>query len=195
MAILCWLSPPAWSQDREAILKAVPLSPGDQVDSVRGDGDWALVGIINRTQNYGQDCLVRRLDGRWRLVRGGRPTFSPRDYFVLGVPAGLWKQFCPRITQEEVQAVLDSGPGWPETRMRQLRDDDLQYRTFWELTLMRNEIFARHGRPFQDAVLRDYFQSRPWYSASPNYNDGLLSPTERSNAAFLLDYQHRTGRW
>ena len=57
--------------------------------------------------------------------------------------------------------------------------------------LMRNEVFAKHGRPFQDPLLKAYFESRPWYRANSGYSDALLTERERRNAGFIQQYQQR----
>jgi hypothetical protein len=59
---------------------------------------------------------------------------------------------------------------------------------------LRNEIFARHGRPFTDPALRSYFASLPWYREDPAYTDARLTPTERYNVASLVRYEARARR-
>ena len=88
------------------------------------------------------------------------------------------------------------GPGgadgqWPFTSSRTVRNSDLNGRDNWNLTLMRNEIYARHGRPFANASIAHYFEGQPWYHANPAYQDSWLSSLERTNAGFILDYQNR----
>ena len=46
---------------------------------------------------------------------------------------------------------------------RLMTEADLEGRSADELRLMRNTIFARAGRTFDDPVLRDYFSRQPWY--------------------------------
>ena len=75
------------------------------------------------------------------------------------------------------------------TSTRPVTDADLDGRSNWELTLMRNEIYARHGRPFTNKYIRNYFLSQPWYSPNPNYRDSWLSRLERENAEYIRDYQ------
>lgn len=53
------------------------------------------------------------------------------------------------------------------------------------LRLLRNEVYARHGRPFQTPWLADYFRQQPWYSPRSDYSDAELSPIERSNIALI----------
>lgn len=65
------------------------------------------------------------------------------------------------------------------------------------LDLLRNAIFARHGRRFVNSTLQDYFNSQSWYK--PRYKPDqfparLLSPIEQQNVNTILRYQQRTGR-
>lgn len=54
-----------------------------------------------------------------------------------------------------------------------------------KLYLMRNEIFARHGRPFKTHELNTYFRSKDWYKLDLSYDDSRLSKTELANAAII----------
>ena len=38
-----------------------------------------------------------------------------------------------------------------------------------DLRLLRNEVYARHGRPFQTPWLAEYFRSEPWYTPRQNF--------------------------
>jgi hypothetical protein len=48
----------------------------------------------------------------------------------------------------------------------------------WELFVARNEIYARHGRGFNNEELRAYFSSQNWYTElySPEEFDTMASP-------------------
>src|SRR5215472_7020355 len=71
-----------------------------------------------------------------------------------------------------------------------------------DLRLLRNVIYARHGRPFKSALLKQYFGSLDWYKENPAYTDALLTPLDRRNIKVirsvedslggpLTDYQHK----
>ena len=75
------------------------------------------------------------------------------------------------------------------TATRAVTDAALAGYTNWQLTLMRNEIYARHGRAFNNKYVRNYFLSQPWYSPNRNYRDSWLSSLERENAEYIRDYQ------
>ncbi|MFO8080354.1 MAG: stalk domain-containing protein [Armatimonadota bacterium] len=84
-----------------------------------------------------------------------------------------------------------SGELLPQSNDRRLSTGDLAGLSNWQLTLARNEIYARHGRSFNNAHIRAYFQSTGWYSPRSNFRESWLSQTEQSNAAFIRDYQAR----
>ncbi len=77
----------------------------------------------------------------------------------------------------------------PQSNDRYLTNGDLQGYSNWQLTLARNEIYARRGRPFNNANIRSYFQSTGWYSANSAFRESWMTPTESRNAKFIADYQ------
>ncbi len=77
----------------------------------------------------------------------------------------------------------------PWTADRRAIGTDLRGYTNWELTLMRNEIYARHGRPFRNPHIRQYFAKQSWYSPDPAFSERRLNATERYNTSFIRDYQ------
>ena len=75
-----------------------------------------------------------------------------------------------------------------------LTDADLAGLNAQQLTYARNEIYARHGRPFQSVELQEYFKSKPWYQENPGYQDSQVSPLEEANAEFIAGFQTRSGQ-
>jgi hypothetical protein len=53
------------------------------------------------------------------------------------------------------------------------------------LPLLRNEIYARYGRPFVNPEYQAYFNRQPWYHVRNNYTDVWLSADDRYNAEFI----------
>jgi serine/threonine protein kinase len=70
---------------------------------------------------------------------------------------------------------------------------DLSALTPAQLRLLRNTAAARHGRTFQDADLRQYFQTRPWYKPSANYDDDQLTTNDRANADLIKAFEDNGG--
>ncbi len=74
---------------------------------------------------------------------------------------------------------------------RVVTEADLQGKSKAELRVMRNEVYARHGRVFQSADLNAYFSAKPWYKQDPNYSDGLLSDIDRENIRIIQESENR----
>ena len=54
-----------------------------------------------------------------------------------------------------------------------------------KLPYLRNEIFARYGRPFTTKVYQDYFRAKRWYQEKGNFSESWLSQTDSANAEFI----------
>jgi serine/threonine-protein kinase len=75
---------------------------------------------------------------------------------------------------------------------RYLTVDDLSRLSRWELDVLRNTIYARHGRRFHRADLQAYFNQQPWYRpvyAPDAFPEGILSSVERYNSELIASYQ------
>ncbi|GAB1537579.1 hypothetical protein NUACC21_02240 [Scytonema sp. NUACC21] len=67
----------------------------------------------------------------------------------------------------------------------------------FELDIMRNTIFARHGRRFKTFGLQNYFDAQPWYQPKylpDEFPNELLSNLERWNVEYINKYQERHNR-
>ena len=81
--------------------------------------------------------------------------------------------------------------------LRSVTDADLDPFDGKGLDIMRNSIFARYGRRFNNQYLQQYFNGQSWYT--PKYSPQefpikLLSKLEIQNAEFIDKYQDRTGK-
>jgi hypothetical protein len=83
----------------------------------------------------------------------------------------------------------------------ELTTSDLAGKSAWELTVMRNEPYARHGFKFgkgkANARLYAHFSKFAWYrptTASMDAVTAKLSPAQRHNTRLILDYQNAHGR-
>ena len=63
-------------------------------------------------------------------------------------------------SSEENEYVL------PDSANRKLKKSDLKGLSKEELRIARNEIYARHGRMFDDKNLQKYFDSQSWYEGT-----------------------------
>lgn len=60
-----------------------------------------------------------------------------------------------------------------------------------ELRLLRNEVYARHGRIFRAPWLDQYFNSQPWYLPDENFKDEELSGKDKLNVETIVRVEKR----
>jgi YARHG domain-containing protein len=72
-----------------------------------------------------------------------------------------------------------------------LTEQMLSHLTLADMRLLRNEIYARRGRPFQTAWLAAVFRQYPWYIPRSDYSDADLSPVERANIALITQREQQ----
>jgi len=91
---------------------------------------------------------------------------------------------------EAAELQQASVPGsFPQASQKLLSDDDVRNLSQYNLRIMRNEIYARHGFIFQNTEMKNYFSSQSWYT--PQYGDvtSLLTTIEQKNIALIRIYE------
>lgn len=125
-------------------------------------------------------------------ARHGRKFDSPgiRQYFE-------WRDWYKPLKDQSKVKISETEQGnvnlilAREAKMREnlsteaLNEDALSGLFTEDLRILRNEIFARHGRVFKDAELQKYFVSQSWYQPNPEFKDEQLSETEVKNLAAI----------
>ncbi|MDY6898679.1 MAG: YARHG domain-containing protein, partial [Cyanobacteriota bacterium] len=129
---------------------------------------------------------------------------------VIGLLAigGFWF-LIPKntVSQSQIQSNIEPEPE-PESpksmkvdyfwlSWRRATDADLEPMDGFSLDIMRNSVFARHGRRFNNPGLQEYFDKQSWYN--PKYSpeefpSGILSDLERRNVEYIAEYQDRTNK-
>ncbi len=80
---------------------------------------------------------------------------------------------CVRYTQEELSCLDSNG-----------------------LRITRNEIYARHGRMFNDQNIQEYFNNQEWYiarSSSAVFDESCLNEVEQYNVNLIISYELKQG--
>lgn len=135
--------------------------------------------------------LARRRDALLAAHNGGQ-TWADEDQIevlllsrALGKPIHVgdvawWRE---RRTPLEEPALLDeviSAKGLGNMSRRDLR-------------ILRNTIYARHGRPFKSEILQEYFDRMEWYRIDPHYSDQKLTKVDRRNIQIVLSVEKERG--
>ena len=81
-------------------------------------------------------------------------------------------------------------PGiYPQASERLLTAADLAGMDSWDLIIIRNEIYARHGYKFKLQKLRDYFNQQGWYNPRYDNVESMLSVIEQKNVMFIKSFE------
>ena len=94
------------------------------------------------------------------------------------------------VQEEAGQYVL------PESDSVYLTMSDLEGLTKEECRIARNELYARHGRRFDDEGLQGYFDSCGWYEgtiAPADFDDSVLNEYEMANRDLIVRYEEEQG--
>lgn len=116
--------------------------------------------------------------------RWGTLETPPREYDWL------------KITEDGEEVTVDEqGYILSESDTRLYTADELADFSDWELTLARNEIYARHGRLFDTPEIQEYFDGCGWYEGTitpeefTGHEEEYLNPIELENVQMIYNYQ------
>jgi hypothetical protein len=95
-------------------------------------------------------------------------------------------------TEEIVKESLPNST--PFFMIRLVNEKDIKNKDYYELDIMRNEIYARHGRRFKRIDLQRHFDQQEWYI--PQYQPEefpkeLLTPIQYANVIFIAEHQSK----
>lgn len=75
----------------------------------------------------------------------------------------------------------------PDSKLSQ---GEIENKTISELWLLRNSIFAKHGRTFKTYELHTFFMKQPWYKPIENYKQSDLTPADLYNINLLVNQEN-----
>ena len=117
---------------------------------------------------------------------GIQDYFNWRDWYK---PAKNQKAIKLNATEQKNVDLLASYEAkireWISTNL--VTDETLGYLFAEDLRVLRNEIYARHGRVFKDKKLQQYFETQSWYKANPEFMDDQLNEIEVQNLAKIKE--------
>lgn len=142
--------------------------------------------IAQREQSYGTDRLQADRDAI--LARGATP--SPDDLIELElISVQLGEYVGPAgVAREKRNPLAD-----PSVLDGQLSLAQVQGLSRRDLRLLRNTIYARHGRPFKSPLLAQYFELKDWYEADSSYTDARLTALDKRNIQLVKSEEDRLG--
>lgn len=145
----------------------------------------AGVTVASTSWTSSNDAVVRAEEGRAWGVSLGEATVT----VTVTLSNGHTMSATCQVGVVESQIVTYSEYVLSESNTRYYTADELKNLTADELFIARNEIYARHGRTFNNPELQQYFNGKSWYSGtiSPeNFDTSVLNSFERANVSTIL---------
>jgi hypothetical protein len=164
-------------------------------------GDWQVIeaevgavhgqrfdfGEPDETDDNGNDVylLQRYFDDRYWYR--GRKEYTPRELSAVERA---------NLDTINLSRMKDLGFGVAPGLMylfqkTLLTDSILRGMSLYDLRVIRNEVFARHGRRFETPWLRDFFRNEPWYTPRSDFTIASLSETEKANIKLIQAAENR----
>ncbi|MCR5437230.1 MAG: YARHG domain-containing protein [Treponema sp.] len=72
---------------------------------------------------------------------------------------------------------------------KKLKKSDLENLDAAQLRLMRNAVYARHGKQFKSVDLQSLWECYTWYKVNPDYNDSLLTTVDKYNIKLIQEFE------
>lgn len=95
-------------------------------------------------------------------------------------------------TIQRQQRKVALSPGDMELFENKLISDQmLRGLSLHELRLLRNEIYARHGRIFKTMWIQQYFGGQPWYDPKEDFKDEEISGSDKTNIETIVKYENK----
>jgi hypothetical protein len=81
----------------------------------------------------------------------------------------------------------------PRKLDRLLTLDDLSDLSRRDLRILRNTVYARHGREFKSVVLQEWFENKGWYTRNPDFEESMLTSTDKKNVRLIRSVEDSLG--
>ena len=183
--------------DRNMAL-AVDVHSGPDGVLTEAIGNAAVIYVVTESQGkliltrgavfdyFEQITDTRLTDEEWQsMLQAGqipnRPAWTSSYLETTGIGKYPEAPSYEGVVEDTDYIISDSD-------IRLLQESELLNLTPLQLKMARNEIYARHGRKFNDAELQDYFNQKPWYTPSidaDKFTDTMLNTVEKENIIII----------
>ena len=153
--------------------------------------DRANVKLIAQAEE-GQNRadLDKRRDEILARQRAGKGT--PEDEIELGIlntRLGTYK-----AAEAKAKPPSDVSPLEDPSQLDHVIDvKQLSNLSRRDLRLVRNTIYARHGRRFKSSLLQSYFDTMEWYKPIDDFKDSMLSKIDTTNVKLVRSVEDSLG--
>lgn len=126
--------------------------------------------------------------GRTFTTPGFRQQFEWRDWYKPAKDQSKVK--LSQIEEKNVRLIeAEEAKLREKISTEEITGDMLSGLFIEDLRVLRNEIYAKHGRVFKDKELQKYFAAQSWYQPNPDFKDDSLNEIESKNLAVIKEVE------
>jgi hypothetical protein len=166
-----------------------PLAKDDDTKITKLDRANVVL-IAQAEQGQKRDDLKKRRDDILARQRTGKAT--PEDDIELGIlntRLGQWVS-----AEAAAKPPADVSPLEDPSQLGHLITvEQLSNLSRRDLRLLRNTIYARHGREFKSRLLQEYFDTMEWYQRDPSFTDNRLTKIDTTNVRLIKSVEGTLG--
>ena len=146
-------------------------------------GPGTNYGIVQKIKD-GSPIYYTNYNSNWRVVYDNAGNALGYMHASKVIPESA------PVARSNTRGGVVYGTPYDWLSSRYVTHKDLVSLDQGQLRVLRNSIYARHGRKFKDASLRQYFNSQPWYNGYRNeISAGELNKYESYNINFIQKYE------
>ncbi|HSR98216.1 MAG TPA: YARHG domain-containing protein [Kofleriaceae bacterium] len=166
--------------------KPLPKDDNKKVTAV-DRANAALIAQAEQSQTRAD--MKKRRDDILARQRAGKAT--PADEIEIGLlntRLGQW------VSAEAAKPPADVSPLEDPSQLdRLLTVEQLSNLSRRDLRILRNTIYARHGRQFKSKLLQEYFDTMEWYKPDPAFTDKRLNKIDVINVRMIKSVEDTLG--
>ncbi|MDO5538489.1 MAG: YARHG domain-containing protein [Eubacteriales bacterium] len=170
-------------------LTADSQTVSDYINGIANDGMPMQYGET-RFRSITNTSMANKIPGEFSSVIGAEPQSD-----VSGVADAV-----DDVQQTSDGYYYEADYVIPDSSQRYITREELQGLTEEQILLARNEIYAKHGRIFNNEKLDEYFRGKNWYMPSvegaeftEEYAARVFNDYEIKNISAIVEYEEANG--
>ena len=148
------------------------------------------------SEEYGEELTLEKEESKEAKKNLDGGEIESKTETMISEEVVLYQNEDRENDREEKYETGSSDFLLPESDCKYITKEDLKEFDAEQCRLARNEIYARHGRKFQDEVVQKYFESCSWYEGiiePDQFEESLLNEYEVSNRDLIVEYEKEKG--
>jgi hypothetical protein len=166
-----------------------PLAKDDDRKITKVDRANAVL-IAQAEEGVKRPELKQRRDDILARQRAGKAT--PEDEIelaILNTRLGQWA-----AAEADARPPANVSPLEDPSQLDHvITVDQLSNLSRRDLRILRNTVYARHGRQFKSQLLQEYFDNMSWYQADPAFTEKQLTKVDVTNIRLIKSVEDTLG--